>query len=250
MNIFVLLTSAAFVATGCFLLWSGKNPAMAWGTVIFFGGGMVIAAWDVVQTRMRRLVRPDPIDPDDCFQPFVVKRSVGFFVVYFAGSACFACAGALLAWIGKAPIFGWAAAVFFGAGAVVTLVKLLDPRPRLVIDADGLLDRTLGVGRILWSDIERAYLRSVEGFDFICLVVRDPSVYLDKLSPVRRKLAGANLALGFTQLNLSLAGLKARPEDLLRLIAEQIKEHDVDHESAGVAYQGIVSFDDRGRFYR
>jgi hypothetical protein len=57
------------------------------------------------------------------------------------------------------------------------------------------------------------------------LIVREPSVYLEKLSPMRRKLASANCALGFTELNLNLAGLKMRTEDLLRLIGQRIEEH-------------------------
>ncbi len=113
--------------------------------------------------------------------------------------------------------------VFFGLGAAVLLCQTIDLRPRLLFDQDGVLDRTLGVGRILWSDINGAYVLSVHGNDFVCLQVNDPSVYLAKLSPIRRKLVKANLALGFTELNLNLAGLKVDTEEVFRIILQRIQ---------------------------
>jgi hypothetical protein len=223
MNLFVLFISAAFVAVGSFLVLTGRDPLMAWGTVIFFGGCLAVAAWDVIQTRGRALRMPVTFDPKDRFEPIVVKRSIGYFVVYFLGSACFACAGVLLIWSEKLPIIGWVAVVFFGLGAFVILVRAIDPRPRLIIDHDGIYDRFLGVGHILWQDIDGAYLRSIHGCDFVCLVVRDPSEYINRLPPMRRKLNKANLAIGFTELNVGVAGLKLTAEDLLRLIEERMR---------------------------
>jgi hypothetical protein len=226
MNVCVMLISLAFVFAGWFLIWNGRDPAVAWMTTAFFGGCLVIATWDLMQTRPRgSLARINRFDPNDSFLPIVVKRSVGHFFAYMVGSGCFVCTGTLMILSDKAPILGWATVAFFGLGTIVLLVQVVDPRPRLLIDEEGVFDRTLGVGPILWSDIEGAYVVSVHGLDFICLVVRDPSVYLEKLSPLRRKLASANCALGFMELNLNLAGLKMSTQDLLRLIGERIEEH-------------------------
>jgi len=43
-----------------------------------------------------------------------------------------------MVWSGKAPFLGWVTAAFFGLCALVFLVKVIDPRPRLVIDDDGI----------------------------------------------------------------------------------------------------------------
>ena len=123
---------------------------------------------------------------------------------------------------GDAPVLGWIAVLFFGGGSLVLAWHFFDVRPRLVIDAEGIYDRTLGVGTIAWNDIEDAYIGSIHGHDFICLVVHDPDVYLQKLSPVRRKLATANRALGLTELNLNLVGVTVGAEEVLQLIYEQL----------------------------
>jgi len=114
--------------------------------------------------------------------------------------------------------FGWVVILFFGSGLPIFLRNLIDSRPRLVIDADGVTDRTLGVGRIAWSDIESAYLQSIQGNDFICLELKDPAKYAQKLSKVRRAMAAANRNLGFTDFSLNLSGVNADSSQVFELV--------------------------------
>lgn len=114
--------------------------------------------------------------------------------------------------------FGWVAILFFGTGLVVSIWQIADSRPRLIIDERGVLDRTLGVGRIDWSDIQAAYVRSISGNDFICLELKNPEKYAQKLSNVKRAMAGANRGLGFTDFNLNLSGVEASPEEVFELL--------------------------------
>ncbi|HEX6188183.1 MAG TPA: STM3941 family protein [Pyrinomonadaceae bacterium] len=114
--------------------------------------------------------------------------------------------------------FGWVAILFFGTGLVVSIWQIVDSRPRLIIDERGVLDRTLGVGRIAWSDIEAAYVRSISGNDFICLELKNPEKYAQKLSNVKRAMAGANRGLGFTDFNINLSGVDARTEEVFELL--------------------------------
>ncbi|KAA9327072.1 hypothetical protein F0P96_17690 [Hymenobacter busanensis] len=111
--------------------------------------------------------------------------------------------------------------VFFGACAAVGIWQFLDTRPRLRITDEGILDRTLGVGLIRWADITDAYVRSINQESFICLEVRDEQAYTGQLSPLKRKLAGANAALGFTPLSINLSGVDLNPEQLLEYILKQ-----------------------------
>jgi hypothetical protein len=117
---------------------------------------------------------------------------------------------------------GWMSIVFFGACIPLFAWQLVDSRPRLVLDDQGILDRTLGVGVIPWSEITGAYLRSIQGNNFICLEVRNPEHWLEHLSPIKRLMASANRALGFTALNLNLSGVAADPSQILELILKTI----------------------------
>jgi hypothetical protein len=120
---------------------------------------------------------------------------------------------------------GWMSILFFGAGIPLFGRQLLDARPRLVIDEHGILDRTLGVGVIPWSEITGASLGSVQGNHFICLELHHPESWLEKLSPIKRALVSANQALGFSALNLNLSAVAADPTEVLELIQKTIAAH-------------------------
>src|SRR5206468_1849905 len=91
-------------------------------------------------------------------------------------------------------------------------------RPRLVIDDFGIYDRTLKIGRIPWAEITGAQVRSVHGNDFVCLAVRDPKIFLHQLSLAQKALVKVNRALGFSELNINLSGVKADTAQIYDLI--------------------------------
>ncbi|GBG02800.1 hypothetical protein AZSI13_21270 [Azospira sp. I13] len=125
---------------------------------------------------------------------------------------------------------GWMSILFFGAGILLFGWQLVDARPRLVIDEHGILDRTLGVGVIPWSEITGASLGSVQGTPFICLELRHPERWLEKLSPIKRALVSANQALGFSALNLNLSAVAADPAEVLELIQKTIATRHQRHD--------------------
>lgn len=114
--------------------------------------------------------------------------------------------------------FGWVPVLFFGCGIPIFIWQIADARPRLIIDEHGVTDRTLGVGRIAWSDIEAAYVRSISGNDFICLELKNPEKYKQRLSKVKQAMASANRGLGFTDFNLNLSGVNAKTEEIFELV--------------------------------
>jgi hypothetical protein len=114
--------------------------------------------------------------------------------------------------------FGWFSILFFGSGIPIFIWQIADSRPRLIMDARGVLDRTLGVGYIAWSDIQAAYVRSISGNDFICLELKNPEKYARKLSKVKRAMSAANRNLGFTDFNLNLSGIDARTDEIFELV--------------------------------
>lgn len=61
-------------------------------------------------------------------------------------------------------------------------------------------------------------MRSISGNDFICLELKNPEKYSQKLSKVKRAMAAANRNLGFTDFNLNLSGVDARTDEVFELI--------------------------------
>jgi hypothetical protein len=231
MNVAVLVISLVFVAVGCIAALNGRGSSGIWAATAFFGACLVVAAWDVVQKKLQRgdaMARC--LERYDGTLPLVFKCWKTHFLAYSLGAALGALAGALMIMADEAPILGWILALCCGGGSAILFWQVIDPRPRLVIDSMGITDRTLHVGRIAWSDIDAAYIRSIEGVEFICLVVRDSELYLAGVSPIRRKLMRVNRLLGFTDLNLNLAGLAVRADEVLQLIRQRASVAQGRHE--------------------
>ncbi|RSK31759.1 STM3941 family protein [Hymenobacter metallilatus] len=116
---------------------------------------------------------------------------------------------------------GLVSIAFFGMCAVVGVWQFFDTRPRLQLSDAGILDRTLGVGLIPWTDIANAYVRGINHEYFICLQLYNEEAYVRRLPPLKRRLASANAALGFTMLSVNLSGVNLNPEQLLEYILKQ-----------------------------
>ena len=115
-------------------------------------------------------------------------------VVLTFGSLGFVVVGAfiLINGDGDDRWIGWMSVAFFGDCSLTGLWMLFDQRPRIVVDDNGIYDRTLGVGQIPWSEIDDAYIQSIKGNDFICLELRNQHEYLERMSAVNRSMAKAN----------------------------------------------------------
>jgi len=149
-------------------------------------------------------------------EKLIIKNSRWKYVLLLLGSIGFVACGIWIVIDGS--WLGWFAIVFFGSGIPLFIWQLADSRPRLIIDDYGVLDRTLGVGRIAWSDIEAAFVRSISGNDFICLELKNPEKYAQKLSKVKQAMTAANRNLGFTDFNLNLSGVDARTDEVFELV--------------------------------
>ena len=121
-------------------------------------------------------------------------------------------------------LIGAASVIFFGAGFFILLWQTADRRPRITIDKNGITDRTLGVGRIDWADIEFAHLNSVFANSFIVLKLANTEKYLKNLSNASRKMTKLNKKLGFGELNLNLGLTDINPKKLHKIILAKILE--------------------------
>ena len=150
---------------------------------------------------------------------FGTKQS--FWLSRSFGGLAMAAASAMMARAGAGSAVGWVGIVgviFFGIGAVVGIYQGTRRGPRLTIDADGIHDRTLGVGVIAWSDIVNAEPYGVARQPFVALLLRDPSKYLVRASPLKRFLARLNRGSGLSPFSVNLVGLDADPVQVAELI--------------------------------
>ena len=147
-----------------------------------------------------------------------IKSSRLKYVALLIGSFGFVAGGVFILLSGGPQWVGCISIVFFGSGIPLFIWQILDRRPRLKIDDTGIVDRTLGIGKILWEDIDGAYKKAIQGNDFICLKLRNQDQYLGKLTAVKKAMVKANEKLGFTPISLNLSGLSANTDQILELV--------------------------------
>lgn len=116
---------------------------------------------------------------------------------------------------------GWGCIIFFGASIPLFAREVFNTQPRLVLNDEGVFDRTLGVGIIPWTEITGATLRSVNRNYFICLEVRNPKRWTARMPPLKRAMVSANKALGFAALNLNLSAIAADPMEVYTLVLDK-----------------------------
>jgi len=124
-----------------------------------------------------------------------------------------------------ARVMGITCILFFGIGSSALIYKYaIDRRPRIVIDNEGVTDRTLHVGRIEWKDIEGIELRSLYMNQFVVLQLRDSRKYVDRLSRGGRLASHSNKALGFGGLNLNLSLVNVDANEVFNVMVDRITQ--------------------------
>ena len=89
----------------------------------------------------------------------------------------------------------------------------------LVMNEEGISDRRLGVGLILWSDIVDVQIESrYNNSQFICLRVKDPEKYVSRLSGPKLANMRHSHKLGFTMFNVDVSSFDINPLELMEHI--------------------------------
>jgi hypothetical protein len=151
-------------------------------------------------------------------------------VVLLLGAAGFVAAGLtfILTSVGGVigDVIGVLGVAFFGSAGVYILVELVHRRPTLLIDADGITDRSslAAAGRLLWSEIGVVTIYSVGGQRMLGILPSDPGAAVARTTPIRRALLRMNAGFGFPAINLPEVTL---PYPLERLI-DEMRRHNPD----------------------
>jgi hypothetical protein len=116
--------------------------------------------------------------------------------------------------------------LFFGAIAVLSGRKLFDRAPGLIVDENGITDRSnaTSVGFIDWNDVTGVTVEQVMTTRFLLIHVQNPHHYIEKAGSFRRRLLAANFRRYGTPISITSNTLAYDTDKLARLIESNLKE--------------------------
>ncbi len=125
-------------------------------------------------------------------------------------------------------IMGWLCTCFFGLGIPVGLFQTFDRRPQIIINENGIWDRTTNPYEIKWEQIIEAYPLDIFDQRFISLVTDDTFVFKKKLYNRASKI---NESIGAQKLNISLGQINIDENQLTNFINKIIKTKKEDRKN-------------------
>lgn len=127
----------------------------------------------------------------------------------------------------KMKAVGVLGSVFFLATAVLSVRTLMDNRPALVIDEEGIIDNSsaVGAGRVLWSEIEAIKVSEIQRQKLLTIIVTDPDKFIRRGSKVRQMLNAANSGLSGSPINISATTLGIGFDELESLLNDGLAEY-------------------------
>ncbi len=158
---------------------------------------------------------------------FVVYPSRSKLALFLLGAAAFVAVGVWMfsvAWTGESDeyppsllfVFGTLAILFFGAGLMWGLVRLVAPKPAVLLDNEGLHDHAslTSAGFIPWSEIELVVNLSMGRQRMLSIQVRDPETLVARTSGLKRLALRANLKMSTTPFHIPQTLLPIRVKEL------------------------------------
>lgn len=123
--------------------------------------------------------------------------------------------------------YAWFGIAAFAVAFLGMCLSASEIKAMVVINEVGIYDARLGIGTISWEDIEDVQISGGYGNRFLCFRVRNPDLYLARLSGVRREKALFHHTLGFQRFNVDLSDLEGSLLDLKKQIDLRISRHQV-----------------------
>ncbi|MDF7776578.1 hypothetical protein P1X14_15080 [Sphingomonas sp. AOB5] len=140
-------------------------------------------------------------------------------VAFVAGGAWMVTSGAddlarlPLGIIVPVPWIGWAAIVFFGLAGVAWSRQFFSGGPVIEISPEGLYYRRWSEATIPWDAFDRAAIGQIHRQRMLTFWLRDPAAWPS--TTLQGRTAGANKAMGFGDISLSMAGLNRSFDELV-----------------------------------
>lgn len=117
--------------------------------------------------------------------------------------------------------------LFFGACTIYAYQKMIDDRPGLIIDRNGITDNSsaIAVGLVEWKDIRGIRVKKTGTNRFIMIDLDDPEKYISRASGLPRLAMQANLKFYGSPLAISSNTLNYDFEDLVEVLQENWEEY-------------------------
>lgn len=111
--------------------------------------------------------------------------------------------------------------------------KLLDKKPGIIIDENGIYDNTTAFtfGLIPWSDIAQITERTVQASiaskqHFVTIILVNPDEYINReTNSIKRSLLKANAKSSGSPVHISTNGLKTNHKDLIVIMNEAFAKY-------------------------
>ena len=115
---------------------------------------------------------------------------------------------------------GYLGVALFSACLGYALLRLIKPKPSLVINDEGVFDNAsaIGAGMLQWSEIIEVKIISFMGQRFLSIVPNNIEVILQRQSVLKRWLMTANRGLVDSPINIPETTLPMKVEEILSLI--------------------------------
>ncbi len=124
-------------------------------------------------------------------------------------------------------LVGYVCVIFFGAGAVIAIVKLLSNKPGLLIDNKGI---TINPGSfsesfIEWSNIESFVIKDIYRTKIITVYLKNPKQFINKINnSFKRKMASFSLKTYGTPISITASSLKCSTDELYALLTNRLNK--------------------------
>jgi hypothetical protein len=131
----------------------------------------------------------------------------------------------------NSPIFihgvGLFLTLFSPVGIAVSLRKLFDPSPGLMLDSRGITDNSRSFSTVFvpWSDIRGIEVKQIQSQKLIYLLLKDPDKYIESCTPIKRALLRASKNMATSPISISAVTLKTSFEELLALVEQHMALH-------------------------
>jgi hypothetical protein len=117
--------------------------------------------------------------------------------------------------------------LFCTLSGVFAARRLFDPRPGLVLDAEGLIDNSnvIGAGRVRWDEITEIRVTRAGPQRFLTVVVEDPRRFIDRGGSLRRRVYEANYRKAGSPVNVTARTLRIPFDDLVAATSEYYRRY-------------------------
>ncbi|MBN2614925.1 MAG: hypothetical protein JXR71_04465 [Bacteroidales bacterium] len=124
-------------------------------------------------------------------------------------------------------LMGIAGILFSGVTLIFGIRKLLNKKPGLIIDQQGITDNTTAssAGLIEWNDITAIETKKVLTNRFMLIRVSNPDYYLNRVNGLKQKILRENLDLYETPISITTSTLKCTFQELEKLLNEKFNEN-------------------------